>query len=182
MKSRVNTLHWRTCKHGHKGCRRGPRRRADHYQTAHVRRDSALDPRRLVLATEGRGTERRARTICFFKCPSANIYLATSWHVWGAASSQDRRATVIFKMLQTSGFDMILTLLMSNKLQMSFVCNNCSDVWRCPASWQRRQKQIDNLVIYQEIIWNKIAFFFFLRIWNWWLSRPATICRTVEIQ
>lgn len=158
MKSRVNTLHSRTCKHRHKGCRSRPWQRADHYQTAHVRRDSALDPRRLVLATEGRGTECWARTICFFKCPSANIYLATSWHVWGARRSQDRHTTVIFKMLQTSGFNMILTLLMSNKLQMSFVCDNCCNATFDDALWAGSQgeKQIDNLVIYEGNRWNKI--------------------------
>lgn len=129
--------------------------RADHYQSAHVRKDFALDPRCLVLATEGRGTEWWARTICFFKYPSANIYLATSWHVWGAGRSQDRHTTVIFKMLQTSGFNMFLTLLMSNT---RFVCHKCCITAFNDAPGARQKKQIDNLLNYQEHRWNKIVF------------------------
>lgn len=150
MKSRANTVRSRTCEHRHKGCRSGPWQRADHYQTTHVRRNSALDPRRLVLATEGKGTECWARTICFFKCPSANIYLATSWHVWGAPSSQDRRTTVILKMLQTSGFNMTLTLLMSSESQMSFACDPCSraafdDALRAGSQGEKTSRQFSYL-------------------------------------
>lgn len=130
MKRRVNTLLSRACKQRHA--------RADHQQTTHVRGNSALDPHRLVLATEGSGTERWARTICFFIHPSANIYLATSWHVWGTASSQNWNSTMMFKILQTSGFIIILILLIS-KIPVT-------------GAVVAKQKQLVSLVVHQENI------------------------------
>lgn len=55
---------------------------------------------------------------------------------------------------------MILTLLMSNKLQIRFVCDNCCDATFDDALWagSQGQKQIDNLAIYEENRWNKIVF------------------------
>ncbi len=67
---------------------------------------------------------------------------------------------MIFKMLQTSGFKIIFTLLMYSKLQVSFVCNNCCNATFNDAAQAdpAGEKQIDNLVIYQGNIWNKVVF------------------------
>lgn len=133
---------------------------ADRYPATRARRGSAPDPRRRVLATEARGNASWARTICFFKHPSANIYLATSWHVWGARRSQDERAGVTSKMSPTSGFSVILTLLISNKLQMSFFCvTAAAQFWWWLWVGSQSKKQIKNS-FYQENWWNEIL------LWN----------------